>query len=148
MKLLLIITFLNLSTNDLTLLREIFEKAYENEKVANQLFAFAVKNAKDKNIYLGYKGAAKIILAKHAGNPFSKWKLFNDGKSILETAIANNINDVELRYLRLTIQLHAPKFLGYSSMIESDKKFLASDAINIEDTQLKKIVTAYLKQIN
>lgn len=48
MKLLPIISFLNLTTLDLTCFREQYQNNYKNEKEATQPFAIVYKNAKQK----------------------------------------------------------------------------------------------------
>lgn len=48
----------------------------------------------------------------------------------MEKAIANDNLNVELRYLRLIIQLNVPSLLGYSDKIEIDKNQII---LNIEN---------------
>lgn len=88
-----------------------------------------------------------MMQAKHAFNPISKWNLFKDGKKILESAIASDPNNIELRYLRLTIQSNVPSFLGYSGKIETDKAFLLSKLNSITDKELHQMVTSYLDKV-
>lgn len=87
-------------------------------------------------------------MANHVFNPVTKLRYFNNGKSILENAIAKAPANTELRYLRLTIQLNAPSFLGYNKMIEADKMFLQKNVTATEDADLKKMITDYLESLN
>ncbi len=50
--------------------------------------------------------------------------MLNTGTQILEEAIKEKPNTLELIFLRMTIQTHLPSFLGYTDNIESDKKFI------------------------
>jgi hypothetical protein len=71
----------------------------------------------------GYIGGLYIARSKHAPLA-SKISAFKTGTSMLETAINEKTNNLELLFLRLTIQLNLPGFLNYNDNIESDKKFV------------------------
>jgi len=147
MKLLLLLFFLPLVNSDLSSLRNLYKEASKDEAKANQLLVIADKNSSNNLVFYGYKGAAKISIAKYAFNPYTKWNLFNEGKDILESAIASDVNNIELRYLRLTIQMNAPNFLGYKSNIDSDKKFLKENINGVNDEELQSIIKNYLLKI-
>jgi hypothetical protein len=147
MKLLLLLFFLPLVNSDLSSLRSLYQEASKDEAKANKLLVIADKNSSNNSVFYGYKGAAKIIMAEYAFNPYTKWNLFNEGKDILESAIASDVNNVELTYLRLTIQMNAPNFLGYKSNIDSDKKFLKENINGLNDKELQSIIKNYLLKI-
>ena len=83
----------------------------------------------------GYKGAAKALMAETVGNPYTKWTYFNDGKNELEKAIALNLSNAELRYLRFLIQSECPSFLGYHSQLKSDYSFIINHIEKSEEPQ-------------
>lgn len=124
--------------------RLVFEQAPLNEqKVADFL---AKISATKNNTLIGYKGALTMIMAKHTMNPFKKLDCFNTGKSLLEQALIKEPNNVELRYLRFSIQCNAPAFLDYNSQRESDKVFLLKQANIIKDADLKGRMIHFLLQ--
>ena len=147
MKLPLLLLFFLLANSDLSSLRNLYKEASKDKAKANKLLVIADKNSSNNSVFYGYKGAAKIIMAKYAFNPYTKWNLFNEGKDILESAIASDVNNIELRYLRLTIQMNAPNFLGYKSNIDSDKKFLKENINGLNDKELQSIIKNYLLKI-
>ena len=53
-------------------------------------------------------------------------------------------NNIELRFLRLTIQDNVPAFLGYNQNIKEDKDFLYNQLNNITDKDLRKRIISYL----
>ena len=97
-------------------------------------------------LLLGYQGIAKTLLGKHAFNPVNKVSYFNKGKKVLEEALAIAPDNVELRYLRLTLQENVPSFLGYSDRIKEDRAFIRAKLPGLADPQLKKMITDYLAQ--
>ena len=86
-----------------------------------------------------------MLEANYLNNPISKLNYFNKGKDILEKSIKKDLENVELRYLRFTIQSKAPSILGYASDIKNDKKFLLKNWTNISDLSLKNNVISFLK---
>ncbi|MFM1875136.1 MAG: hypothetical protein RL266_873 [Bacteroidota bacterium] len=86
--------------------------------------AFQKADITGNNLLLGYKGAVELGMARHDPNPFNKMSFFSDGKADLEKAISKDPENLELRFLRLTIQTHIPSFLGYSDNKEADKAFV------------------------
>ena len=131
-------------------LRKKFYASVESGKKAKS-FLDELENSPEKNepITMGYLAAVRMVMAKHAFNPYSKFKYFIDGKNELETAIKASPNSVELRLIRFAIQDNAPFFLGYNQHIKADKDFLIKNLGSLnkgasEDLQLKKYIIDYL----
>lgn len=87
---------------------------------------------KSQAIYLGYLGGFQTIMAKHYSNPFSKLKTFNQGKANIESAILKDNKDVELKYIRYSVQKNAPRILGYFDNLEMDRKCLEENKCEIK----------------
>ncbi len=143
----LILTFFLLSSilfgQDLTLLRKNLELAPANKTVCEQMIQ-SIPSSTTKPIYLAYLGAYQTIWANHVINPFSKLSTFNKGKKNLQKAVAMDSNDVEIRFLRYSIQKNAPKFLGYSSDLAEDKKFIESHLDEVKSSELKSLINSIL----
>lgn len=104
-------------------------------------------NRKNKSsLQLGYYGALQTIWANHASNPFSKLNTFIKGKKNIEKAIAEDNDNTELRFIRLSIQTNAPYFLNYRSNIEEDKSFLIKRKSEIQSISLRNNINALLKE--
>jgi hypothetical protein len=96
-----------------------------------------------------YLAMARFMLSKHLINPYYKFAYFQQAKDLLERAILADPSNVEIRYLRLTVQISAPSFLGYSDDIERDSEFLnawLADGLAVLDPDLKKRVDTMIKQ--
>lgn len=111
-------------------IRDVFTISETCFSIYNQ---FETTDVSSNPLLLGYKGAVELGMARHATNPFKKMSYFSSGKEHLEEAIAKDTSDVELRFLRLTIQVNLPSFLGYSDDIESDHKFVLANLGDTED---------------
>lgn len=74
--------------------------------------------------HLAYYGGLQAIWAGHASNPMSKLNSFIDGKKNIEQAVRKEPDNLEIRFIRLSIQKNAPVLLAYNSSIEEDTEFL------------------------
>ena len=71
-----------------------------------------------------YQGSFQARMAEFSINPYTKLSHFNDGRDLLESAVAEAPKNPEIRFVRLSVQLKAPGFLGYNDHIESDVAFV------------------------
>lgn len=95
-------------------------------------------------ILKGYKGSVFMAQGRHASNPFTKLSVFNKGKALLDEAIKMDGKNLELRFLRLTIQVNVPGILNYSDQIEEDHAFINKNLAAVSNPEFKKQVTAFL----
>lgn len=71
-----------------------------------------------------YGGALLMKKAGLVALPKDKLKDFRLGATQLETAISKDSTNAEYRFLRLSIQEHAPRIVKYSTDIQRDKAFI------------------------
>lgn len=121
--------------------QELYITAYKSKENAFNFYQLTEENQSKSPINLAYFGAAKMIYAKYSKN---KIELLKDGKTIIENAIKSNPNDVELRFIRLSIQENLPKIVSYRKNIDEDKKYIIENIDNQND-RLKKYICEYIK---
>ena len=127
--------------------RKDFNKGVKDENLCKKYLKILQTNAKSP-LEKGYEAAFYMFMAKHASNPFKKMGYFKDGKKMLESQIKLDPTNIELRFIRLSIQYHIPDFLGYKSNIEEDKEYLLSNLYKMSDEKTKDIIYNYLKGAN
>ncbi len=91
-----------------------------------------------------YHSMIWFLWADYYVNPIKKWKCFNQGREGLEKLIAKHTENIELRFLRLTIQENVPDFLEYNSNKKEDKEFVYRKLQDISDTDLRDKIINYL----
>ena len=129
--------------------RNLYVLAAEQEKSCEELIKHLEPyNENNHPLYAGYKAAATMLMAKYVFSPFSKLNNFKKGKSLLEKSISKDDQNVELRFIRYSIQLHAPSFLNYKDAIKDDKTFLITNYNGLKDQQLKNNILQFFKSIN
>lgn len=90
----------------------------------------AVKNSSTPD-NKAFEGALLMKKAGLVGGPGKKLKLFKEGHEKLEEAIKAHPDNVEYHFLRLMIQEHAPKILGYHGEKEEDAKLIKTSYKNL-----------------
>ena len=135
-----------LANQSISRVRALYATAGHEESTCKKLINYLNVPSKPNNaLFEAYKGAATIIMAKHAFNPVKKLGYFNTGKKILEKAVQTDPQNIEIRFLRFTIQTNAPSFLGYNDNIRADEIFLQKNTLLTEDMDLKRMIVEYLK---
>ena len=115
---------------DLEYVRANYDKAVTDKKLCRQLIE-DLEKAEKSSLFLAYLGGLQTIWANHVFSPISKLNTFNQGKKNIEKAIASDKDNAEIRFIRLSVQKNAPSFLGYNSMIKTDKAFLRTHRTKI-----------------
>mgnify|MGYP001553505934 CR=1 FL=1 len=75
----------------------------------------------------GYIALLNFIKSRELKSPFKKMRYFNRAKKLLEQLIELYPSNVELRYLRYSIQVSSPAFLGYNKNVESDLELMKNE---------------------
>ena len=128
-------------------IREIFYQATQSSEAADLLNTILTDKLISKDITLqGYKGVSLMLLAKYTLNLYKKMYYFNQGKIALDNAIREQVDNIELRYLRYTVQLKAPQFLNYNGALSDDFYFIKSNLYNINDLDLKSRINNFFDQ--
>lgn len=140
-----------LSTNgisqDLDHIRNQYQLAIKDEAACKALIEkLRIKEKEIQSVELAYLGTLETIWAKYVNNPFSKLKTFKKGKNKIEDAVKQSPNNVEILYLRLSVQKNAPSFLGYNSNIKEDTEFIKKNLHQIESAILQKHIEAILNE--
>ncbi|MGE0638001.1 MAG: hypothetical protein AB7G44_05625 [Bacteroidia bacterium] len=143
---LLSLASVSIVAQDLTLddVRKKYPLATKNDSVCKELYTALTGKADGTDVLSGYAGGVTMLMAKSTANPFSKMEYFKDGKKLLEDAISNNKNDIELRFLRFAIQDNLPSMLGYNENLEEDKSYIMKYLPMLDKRELRKAIANYL----
>lgn len=95
----------------------------------------------------GYCVMIHFLEAKNSFNPYRKLSEFNHGKKKLDSLIENHNQNIELRYMRHSIQDRVPSFLGYNNQLLEDEKFMSANLDSIADLETYNLIYDYLETI-
>lgn len=124
-------------------IRKNYQMAVSDKNVCRNMINSINSNTQDY-VLLAYKGAFQTMWANHTYNPVSKYNTFIAGKKNIEKAVAFSPGNVEIIFIRYSIQKNIPEFLGYKSNMVHDEKFLKDNINSITSSELKKMVFAVL----
>ncbi len=108
-------------TLDIHTLRREYLQAVENEDKTDELLAILSRENSQEPLLIGYRAALEALKAKHAFNPYNKMSYLKKAQKTFEQAIKLSPEDVEVRFLRFSVQHYLPAFLGASKNLEEDK---------------------------
>jgi hypothetical protein len=109
----------------ITEIRKLYATATISESNAKEFAAKLNEVSKEDNKTLvAYKGASLTIVSKLEKKVSDKSKKFKDGSSLIEYAVANEPNSIEIRMIRLSVQENVPKIVNYRGNKKEDARFL------------------------
>jgi len=130
---------------DLAEVRNDYKQAVKSETKAFELNSKLESISKnDKNVLVAYKGAVISITAKYKNSNKLKSTTFKKGVSLIEYAVENEVSNIEIRFVRLSIQQNSPKFLKYNKDIAADKEFILNNFKNIRSNEFKNYLKGYI----
>ena len=146
---LLFFSLVKLQENDLPHSQPFDKQAFYKALSSGDLIQLNEQLISIKTVSLPYREAYEgTILMKKSGlidNKINQLNLFRTGKQKLDSVILKNSENSEFRFLRLTIQENAPKFLGYNNQIDEDC-FLIRENYKSTTVLLRKIILEYSKK--
>ncbi len=140
----LLVTFYA-SSQDLNQIRAQYPNAVDSAEITSQLDTEISKvENPEKPVLIAYKGAITTLTGKFAKGISEKVRLFKQGVSLIENAIAADASNIEIRYIRMSVQENAPRILGYHNHIDEDKAFILKSYGNISSKELKDIIKDFI----
>ncbi len=137
--------FMSLNTTGLREVRSSYNKLASNKALCEKFIDEFTKTKNNSATHLAYLGALQTIWANHVFSPINKYSTFIEGKKNIEKAIKNQPENVEIRFIRLSVQKNAPSFLGYNSNIHEDTKFIKENSDQIDSGVLLNNIRTILK---
>ena len=123
-RLLFVLFFLPLPlfADDLPQIRKDYYAAVNSLAEAEKLY----KSLKDRNsaepVIMAYFGSTQALRAKHTFNPYKKITYLKSGLKVLNAAVDRSSQNLEIRFLRFTLEHYIPSFLGFSEHLDTDRK--------------------------
>lgn len=132
------------SGQNLQEVRSSFHQAVmEPEKSRN--FHEFLESSKDKSAtILAYQAVSEALLAQVVWNPFSKLSHIMKYEKMMEKAIVKDEENIEIRFLRLAIEVNLPSFLGMSTHVQEDKDVIVSNLSKVSKMKLEKKFGQYI----
>lgn len=133
------------NAQDLNKIRLEYPQAVNNFELVSQMEG-TLTNIKsgDNVVLMAYKGAVSALNAKFSKQKNEKKKFFKAAIVLIEDALKMDPKNIEIRYIRLSVQQNSPKFLGYHKNIEKDKEFVLTNYENIASKDLRNLIKDFI----
>ncbi|RKR81655.1 hypothetical protein BDD43_1805 [Mucilaginibacter gracilis] len=105
---------------DLKVLRKQLLLAIDNGRVTDSLYNALNLSAKKTPLTTAYIGALDALKAKHTWNPYNKIKYLNLSEKQLQQAVSQDPHNIEILFMRFSIQHNVPGFLGFGKNLDAD----------------------------
>ncbi|GAA4211251.1 hypothetical protein GCM10022289_40000 [Pedobacter jeongneungensis] len=142
------ITYAQLSTQEIAVLKTNMVKAVENAKLTDSLFTKLNKLPNKTALITGYTGTLEALKAKHSWNPYNKIKYVSQSLKTMQKAIDMDKENMEIRFMRFSIEFYTPAFLGFSKDLATDKKEIIkhyqNENFGLADDELVKNVARFM----
>ena len=125
-------------------LRKIFHNAVLD---ASQIASFTKEMDKIKDptpIELAYKAAAEALKAQEEWNPVEKLLYLRKFNRMMSRAVAQDMDEIEIRFLRFGIEHNIPGVLGFSKNMHQDKSLIISSVSKIERFEVEEYFAIYI----
>jgi len=127
-------------------LRQLYIRSTKQEASVDTLIYAKFSYTTLGPLELGYIGSGYFIKCNYLSNPWYKFKYFNIGKQKLELAISQSRDQVELRYLRYTLQTNLPSLLNYNGNKKEDYRLLQGFLSNKQNLEIDADLYNKIKQ--
>ncbi len=146
--LILLVTFLmplSYQTTTISEVREAYTYASDSKENIQKFHELVAQSEyQNDNVLMAYYGCALVLKASVGFNLIERLALFKKGKNIVDQTIAQDPSNIELRLIRLSIQVNVPRVLGYRKNIEEDKTFLLQHITSVTDTELRTLIEGFM----
>jgi hypothetical protein len=133
---------------NIPLIRKQLVSAINSGKTTDSLYNSlgAIKNR--TSLINGYMATLEALKAKHTWNPYYKVKYLNDAENSFKNAVANDPHNIEIRFMRFSVEHNVPGFLGYNKNLDADRvemiRQLEKKNYALADDKLVKTIITFL----
>ena len=142
------VTQAQLSPKEISVLKTDLIKAVENSRLTDSIYQKLTKFPHKTALVTGYCGTLEALKAKHSWNPYNKIKYVKISLKTMKKAIEMDKENLEIRFMRFSIEHFTPSFLGFSKDLPVDRKEIIKHYQNrnfgVADEELIKNVARFM----
>jgi hypothetical protein len=108
-------------------IRQQLMQAVNSSKTTDSLYLCLVAIKNPSPLITSYIGTLEALKAKHNANPYYKIKYVNDSETDLTLAVTAEPHNMEIRFMRFSVEAHIPAFLFDSKHMYTDREEIITD---------------------
>lgn len=106
-------------------IKQALYRSIESPAVTDSLYAALKAKRSGDGLMIAYTGTLEALKAKHSWNPYNKIKFVALSQKTMKRAVSRDPVNLEIRFMRFSIQHYTPSFLGFSKDLDEDRKVIA-----------------------
>ncbi len=114
-------------------IRKAYSKASDSATATQQLAQLIKQQPQQHPVILAYKAVVEALKAKFVWLPFQKMSHLNTMRNLFHKAVEGAEDNIEIRFLRFSIQANLPTILMQSPNLKEDKSVIIE---NIDSSTL------------
>ncbi|NCD71371.1 hypothetical protein [Mucilaginibacter agri] len=116
------IAMADLPQPNIPIIRKQLIRAIDSKQITDSLYQSLGLFPQRTGVINAYRGALEALKAKHAWNPYYKIKYLNDAEDTFKQAVTQDPHNIEIRFMRFSVEHNVPGFLGYTKNLTADKE--------------------------
>ncbi len=137
-------------TLNLEHIRSRYQEAVEDRDEAKALWRKLSRYRGNDAAIMAYKAAVRVLMAKFATLPLTKLSYLKEAMSIFRQAVRLDPANIEVRFLRFSIQHNLPAYLNESRDMPEDKATMLAhfeefDSFQLDESHLAQFVDFFQK---
>lgn len=116
----LFFVLVGLNAQSIMEIRQVFHQAVLDPKQSEKFHEYLEDVNQSDATIKAYKAVSEAMLAQVMWNPFMKLSQVKKYNSLMQMAVDQDEDNIEIRFLRLAIEFNLPRFLGYSVHLDED----------------------------
>ena len=103
-------------------MRQQLMQALNSSKLTDSLYNKLSQSPDKSPVTIGYLGALQALKARYAWDPYSKLKYLNACEKTFAKAVTADPHNIEIRFLRFSVEHNVPRWLGYTKHLTADRE--------------------------
>lgn len=117
-----LVSYVQADIPDPKVLRKQLLVALERRSLTDSLYKELTATQNKSPLNVCYLGVVEALKAKHAWNPYYKVKYLKDSEKTLKIAVSREPDNIEIRFMRFSIEHNVPGFLGFNKHLVADRE--------------------------
>ena len=132
------------STPNLHIIRAEFHQAALDSDKIESFHRYMASLDIQEPVLMAYRAASEALMAQVTWNPMEKYQLVKKFEALIHEAVSNDPENLEIRFLRFSVEYSIPRFLGVSKNLIEDKRMIVGNLERIGTLNLDPYFTRYI----
>lgn len=110
--------------DDIPAIKKAMVLAVEDARITDSLYLELSSKKAPSPLIIAYTGTLEALKAKHSWNPYQKVSYVARSQKTLQKAVNADPANLEIRFMRFSVQHFTPAFLGYSKELNEDRRMI------------------------